>query len=247
MTLAALLLSAVVTTATASPAACSVTSSTRQTALVELYTSQGCSSCPPADRWLSQLEARYPRDRVVPIALHVDYWDYIGWKDPYARGDLTARQHALAAINGARTVYTPGVFIQSREFPTWSRAASFDEAIRAITAAPASVRITLTADVTDTGVRLDASAVALSSVREPRLFIALVESGLDTRVRAGENGGETLHNDRVARDWLGPLPLSAVRRWTLPMTDRSRYAIIGFVEDASGRVLQAVDLPLKGC
>ena len=235
--------------AAAEPArACRAVSPAHQTALVELDTSQGCSSCAPADRWLSQLEDRHSRDRVIPIALHVDYWDYIGWKDPYARRAFSERQRALAASNGSHTVYTPGVFLQSREFPHWSHTARFDVEARAITGAPAAVRITLTATVDGAMIQLDSNAVALASVREPRLYLALVESGLATRVRAGENRGETLRNDRVAREWSGPLTMNpGPQRWTLPAPDRARFAVVGFVEDAAGRVLQAVDLPLAGC
>jgi hypothetical protein len=229
--------------------ACSATSPAHQVALVELFTSQGCSSCPPADRWLGQLAERSPRSRVVPIALHVDYWDYIGWKDPYARGEFTARQRALAAANGSRTVYTPGVFIQSQEFAQWADGDRFDAAVRSITSAAAAVRITLAATVASGVVQAEVSAVALASAREPRLRLALVESGLATRVRAGENRGETLTNDRVVRAWLGPLPLSpAPQRIPLPAgADAGHLALVAIVEDASGRVLQAVDLPLRGC
>jgi hypothetical protein len=228
---------------------CFATSPTHQVALVELYTSQGCSSCPPADRWLGQLAARAPRNRVVPIALHVDYWDYIGWKDPYARSEFTARQRALAAANGSRTVYTPGVFIQSQEFPPWSQADRFDEAVRIITSAAAAVRITLAATVAAGEVQAEVSAVALASAREPRLRLALVESGLATRVRAGENRGETLANDRVVRAWLGLLPLAPLpQRIPLPSgADTRRLALVAIVEDASGRVLQALELPLTSC
>jgi hypothetical protein len=248
MILATLIAAAAATAVVPTPARCTSTSPAHQVALVELYTSQGCSSCPPADRWLSKLEARHARDRVVPIALHVDYWDRLGWKDPYARAAFTARQRALAAANGSRTVYTPGVFVQSQEFPPWSHAARFDEAVRTITSAPAVVRITLAAAIDGSALRLDAQAQALASAREPRLYLALVESGLATRVGAGENRGETLRNDRVVRTWLGPLPLTpGSKHWTLPTGEHSRYAIVGFVEDATGRVLQAVDLPLAGC
>ncbi len=187
------------------PKSCSATSAARQAVLVELYTSQGCSSCPPADRWLTQLDAHYSRDRVVPIALHVNYWDYIGWKDPYARSEFTSRQRSLAATSGSRSVYTPGVFVQGQEFSQWSGRTAFDDAVRVVTTTPAAVRITLNAAATNADVQVNASAVALSSAREPRLYLALVESGLATSVRAGENRGETLHNDRVVRAWSGPL------------------------------------------
>src|SRR6266571_7732487 len=77
--------------------ACSAYSGAHTTALVELYTSEGCDSCPPADHWLSSLFGRGLRpDQVVPLALHVDYWDYIGWKDPFAKGEFSVRQRKLA-------------------------------------------------------------------------------------------------------------------------------------------------------
>src|SRR5512139_200416 len=96
---------------------CSARSPATTTALVELYTSEGCDSCPPADRWLSSLGAKgYAPDRVVPIALHVDYWDYIGWKDPYARQAFSARQRKMAALARASLVYTPQVLLQGRDF-----------------------------------------------------------------------------------------------------------------------------------
>jgi hypothetical protein len=249
MLLTALVAAAVTIPVADMPKACSAESPSHQTALVELYTSQGCSSCPPADRWLTQLDARHPRDRVVPIALHVNYWDYIGWKDPYARSEFTTRQRTLAAANGSRTVYTPGVFVQGQEFSQWSGRALFDDAVRAFTASPASVRITLKAEVTDSEVTVNASAVALASARGPRLYLALVENGLATNVRAGENRGETLKNDRVVRAWSGPIALMpAPVSWPLPaQADRTRYSVVGFAQGEDGRVLQAIDLPLRGC
>jgi len=247
-TLAAVV-AAVVPTTTAQARGCNAVSPAHQAVLVELYTSQGFSSCPPADRWLSQLDARHPRDRIVPIALHVNYWDHIGWKDPFAHAKFTSRQRALAAAGGSRTIYTPGVFVQGREFPQWSGHVPFDDAIRTLAAAPAAVRITLNAELAGPVVTLNASAVALASARDPRLYLALVASGLATNVRAGENRGEQLRNDRVVRTWSGPLPLKpGPMKWELPADgDATRYSIVGFVQAADGRVLQAVDLPLRGC
>lgn len=228
--------------------ACTATSPANQVALVELYTSQGCSSCPPADRWLSQLAARYRTDEVVPLALHVDYWDYIGWRDPYGQREFSARQRALAILNSNRTVYTPGVFMQSQEFPQWSSASDFDAAVGSITRTSASVRIMLRAQLDGSAVSVRAQATPLPSAGAPRLFVALIENGLATRIRAGENRGETLKNDRVVRRWSGPLPLVPDPvQWPVAPSDRARHSIVGFVEDASGRVLQVVELPLGRC
>src|SRR5471032_2832661 len=94
---------------------CTAKSPEKTIALVELYTSEGCDSCPPADRWLSSLGPRgFAPDKVVPIALHVDYWDYIGWKDPYARQLHSARQRRMAQLARAAMVYTPQVLLQGQ-------------------------------------------------------------------------------------------------------------------------------------
>ena len=94
--------------------------STRQVApVVELYTSEGCNSCPPADRWLSKLKSD---PKVVALAFHVDYWDRLGWKDRFASAAFTARQAAQQPTNGARFSYTPQVVVDGRDRTDWSRA-----------------------------------------------------------------------------------------------------------------------------
>src|SRR5260221_9550346 len=129
---------AVVALATAS--VCTVTSPASTVALVELYTSQGCSSCPPADRWLTSLS---DRERVVPLALHVGYWDDIGWKDPFAQEQFATRQYWLASANGRPGVYTPGVFVHGRAFQHWRPPSGFRSAVPGINPTPAPTRIRL--------------------------------------------------------------------------------------------------------
>ena len=104
---------AVVPLAHAAPGECSAKSGAGTAALVELYTSEGCDSCPPADAWLRKLPAA-GAGSVVPLSFHVDYWDYIGWKDPFANPAFGARQRELAAVNRARIVYTPQVMLGAR-------------------------------------------------------------------------------------------------------------------------------------
>ena len=103
-----------------SAAECVTRSGPATAALVELYTSEGCSSCPPADRWLSQLKPAAEKGTVVPVAFHVTYWDYIGWRDAFADERHTARQRARAGASGARYVYTPQVVLGGRDFRGWS-------------------------------------------------------------------------------------------------------------------------------
>jgi hypothetical protein len=123
-------------------AACSARSPAYTTAFVELYTSEGCNSCPPADRWLSGIARAYPRQRVVPLALHVDYWDYIGWKDPYARREFSQRQKRLSQLQRVALVYTPQVVLQGAEFRGWG-GAEFDRAVQRINARPATAHLLL--------------------------------------------------------------------------------------------------------
>ena len=227
---------------------CQATSPKTTVALVELYTSQGCSSCPPADRWLSHLAGRIDPARVVPIALHVGYWDYIGWKDPFAKREFNDRQSQLAALNRSNTRYTPGVFVQGRE-TNWSHSGAFDAQVRAINARPAAATIVVD-KVHAQSSRIDVSAraeVAQPASRNPRLVLALVQNGISTKVTAGENRGETLANDRVTRAWSGPLPLGPQAvSLSVPATAVRDLALVAFVEDDGG-VLQALELPLAGC
>jgi hypothetical protein len=231
----------------ASAAACAVTSPAHSVAVVELYTSQGCSSCPPADRWLSTLPSRFHADRVIPLALHVGYWDYIGWKDPFARREFNARQSELAAANRSRSVYTPGVFVQGRETPRWHDVRAFQAAVQAANAVPPAAAIDLSARLE--GNTLDVTANVTGALRQPRITLALAQSGLSTAVTAGENRGEKLANDHVAREWRVLPGPSATTRLMLPTNAApSRLNLVAWVQDGdSPAPVQAVSLPLGQC
>ena len=95
---------------------CSKSSPTHSAALLELYSSEGCSSCPPADKLLSQLATGSDANLLVPLALHVDYWDYLGWQDRFASSQFTARQRTLSAATHSNTIYTPEFFLNGQEF-----------------------------------------------------------------------------------------------------------------------------------
>ncbi|MFO1341227.1 MAG: DUF1223 domain-containing protein, partial [Burkholderiaceae bacterium] len=103
-------------TVVAAPSSCGSSLATVPRAIVELYTSEGCSSCPPADQWLATL----PRDgSVLALAFHVDYWDDLGWKDRFGSAAHSARQRSIQLPSGARFVYTPQVVVDGRDFPGW--------------------------------------------------------------------------------------------------------------------------------
>jgi hypothetical protein len=234
-------------------AQCKANSPATTTALVELYTSEGCDSCPPADRWLSSLGPRgFAFDRVVPIALHVDYWDYIGWKDPYARQAHSARQRKMARLARAAVVYTPQVLLQGRDFRDWSSGA-FDRAVAKINAQPAKARISLSLDTRrKDGFEVEATAELPSPSQSPEiaLFLGAYENKLVSEVKAGENRGKTLPHDYVVLEWVGPLEFKAGRlaeRHLLPLLPRAvpgHSGVAAFVQNrATSEVLQALMLP----
>ncbi len=238
--------------ALAAAATCTITSPSHTVALVELYTSQGCSSCPPADRWLSALPSQMPAERAVPLALHVGYWDYIGWKDPFAKREFNERQRWLAELNRNRTVYTPGIFLGAREWPGWRDRGAFADAVSRQNLQPARASISISAAAGENGrLKVDASTSLAADVAaaDAALFLAVKQHGHSTAVGRGENRGETLKNDHVVRAWLGPLPLGAGRHEiAVPGDGPRQFELIAFVQDQKrGDVLQAVSLPLRGC
>ena len=226
---------------------CTARSGERTAALVELYTSEGCSSCPPADRWLSRVGQAYPHERVVPLALHVDYWDYIGWKDPYAKREFSQRQRRLSLLQRQALVYTPQVLLQGVDFRGWM-GGDFDRTLARINAQPARARLELEAAPLRDAMRVSVLAQALDArAAEGAVFyVATYENRLQSRVDAGENKGLVLSHDHVALEWQGPFPLGR-REVTLPLLPKARYAdsgVVAFVQNPrTAEVLQALMLP----
>lgn len=224
---------------------CSVQSPAQRLPLVELYTSQGCSSCPPADQWLGTLTQR---DDIVPMSLHVAYWDYIGWKDPFAKAEFSQRQRWMADVNKSSSVYTPGIFVGGTEFRDWS-SSYMQQRLFSRTHSHAS----------GANIRIEKSVGALSGWNvaavltgdhpsdTKRLFVASTRNGLVSKVKAGENNGRTLTNHHVVEFWSGPLVAKSAKQFdwhgSLPAgTD----TLVAFVQDMkSGEVLQATRLNLK--
>jgi len=166
------------------------TSQSTQTKLVELYTSEGCSSCPPADRWLSDFkESADLWTLFVPIAFHVDYWDYIGWKDRFASSDYGLRQRQYAKYRGISTVYTPGVVLDGKEWRDWYRYKQPKQST-----GPEVGRLQL---VLNQGI-LDGEFRPVHTIGgELDLHIALLGFNLVTKVKAGENRNRSLQHDFV--------------------------------------------------
>jgi len=228
-------------------ASCDVTSGPKTNALVELYTSEGCSSCPPADKRLSQFPSRdYGLEQAVPISLHVDYWDNLGWKEPFAQPQFSERQSWLAHANGHKTVFTPHFFVSGTEVRDWR--ADLAGELKRVNAQAAGANIHLRSEASGQGAFvISVSASAAASADPAALFIAVTEDKLVSNVSAGENRGVTLSHDHVVRQWIGPIALNAgradVRQAITPRANwnPANLGIVGFVQDMkTGHVLQAV-------
>lgn len=231
--------------ASPAPAACSARSAARIPPVVELYTSEGCSSCPPADRWLSRIDAASP---VVALAFHVDYWDRLGWTDRLAQAAFTRRQNERSRATGGRFVYTPQVRIDGQDAPQWSRTDPAGAAPR-----PTTASLDLRAAATANRVSATLAGQFGPAQKDALVWLGLTESGLSSEVRAGENAGALLLHDHVVRQWHGPFKAGAsgdvAARVMLDIAgiDLLRARLVALAEQGTGGVVQAVSLPLSAC
>ena len=216
------------------PQSCEARAGAQPPAVVELYTSEGCSSCPPADRWLSTLKGR---SDVIALAFHVNYWDRLGWPDRFATPAITQRQHQLAQSSGSSYVYTPQVVQNGRDWRNWSGSTPSRLPTSSVALSLKRDGNTVTANVGAAGARLAG-------------YWAVLEDGHSTRVRAGENSGETLKHDHVVSLYQ-PVDIWAGKddkQWSLalpPATAGVTRRVAFVVTDAtSQRPVQALTL---GC
>lgn len=227
-------------------AACVAQSGEQRAVLLELYTSEGCDSCPPADRRLSGFRDRAEyAGRLVPLAFHVDYWDRLGWTDRFASPLHTRRQHAMAELARSRLVYTPQFLRNGRD---WRNAGSPLDGTGE-TRAGASIAFELgvpgAGQMTVNGEIAVAGAVTSAAAE---VWLALYENNLESQVRAGENSGKTLRHDYVVRRLIGPLLPGREGRLALRQQialdagwKRADLGVVVFVQDkASGEILQAL-------
>lgn len=218
-------------------AVCEARGAATEPLVVELYTSEGCNSCPPADRWLSTLK---DRDGVFPLAFHVDYWDRLGWTDRFASPVWTRRQYDAAARRRSASVYTPQVLVNGNDH----------RRLPALAAAAAPARVALTLVREGGAYRAQVSRLPGAPARLAGYW-AVTEDGHMTRVRSGENGGATLHHDAVVRELqtvaqVGDAPLSFTpRSGPDPVSGAKPRRVLFVITDAdTGRSLQAARL---GC
>ena len=219
----------------AQPGQCTVQSGATITPVVELYTSEGCSSCPPADQWLSTLKG----SPAVVEAFHVGYWDYIGWVDRFATPAYTQRQKEIATKNSLRNIYTPQAVLDGKDWPRWGGLPA--------STMPAKASISLKQIGTD---QFEASVTPIAPTSGWSAYWTVTEHGHNSKVLSGENKGEFLKHDFVVRQYTpagdytasGTTPQKLVFRSIAATSGHPRQVNLVVFDRKTFNTLQAVSL-----
>jgi len=206
--------------------------------VIELFTSQGCSSCPPADRLLDKLAhaGELAGRPLAPLSFHVDYWDDLGWADPYARPAWTERQRQYARAIGDASVYTPELVIGGHVGVVGSQE---KRAAQAIAAAPRQQKLAATATWSKSSLTVEATAPASADV-----FVAVWEDGTRNKVPRGENAGATLVADRVVRKLERVAQAGKTGKLTIAIDTAGRdIGAVAFAQAPDKRIIGATLLP----
>lgn len=226
--------------------------------LVELFTSEGCSSCPPADRFLQKLDAQpIPGAEMIVLSEHVDYWNHIGWKDPYSSHSYSERQDGYARRFGLGSVYTPQIVVDGSTEFVGSDSGKADKAFaKAVSSPKVPVRLSkISADASSTlHAHLETGALetALGS-REAEVYVAVALNRAESQVSAGENAGHRLAHVAVVRTLtkIGVLKQGQALMQDVQLklergSDPRNLRLIAFVQEPhQGRVLGAASMPVS--
>jgi len=206
--------------------------------VVELFTSEGCSSCPPADQLLASLDREgLPGIRVLGLSEHVDYWDELGWRDPFGSRQSTARQDAYARLLGVGSAYTPQAVVDGVDQMVGSDGPGLRDAILRASRRPHG---SLSLNPTANGVAVKGQWPGGTA----KIWVALLEDGVESRVERGENAGRTLHHEGVVRFLALAGEGDGAFRGTAalpPPTTRTRR-VVAFAQAPAGRILAAGEL-----
>ncbi len=216
-------------------AAAALQAADRVPIVVELFTSEGCSSCPPADSLLAELEKKQPVENadVIVLSEHVDYWNQLGWRDPYSSSTFSQRQQSYAGMLKDDGVYTPEAVIDGQYSAVGSNRAHVLQAIAAASKmAKAELNVTVSKDA-------DGVLVHLGEMPKGKTWVAITEAQVVSHVSHGENGGRTLQHVGVVRSLTkvsqGEAHIRLDKSWGEDLR------VVTFVQDErSGRILQAV-------
>lgn len=208
--------------------------------VVELFTSQGCSSCPPADDLLSAI-SKDPafKDKVIPLAFHVDYWNYLGWRDPFSAAQWSRRQSEYTTAMRLASAYTPQAVVNGEQQLVGSNRSALLDAIRAQSLRKPEATVRATAG--DDGVTIDAE-----TSRPLDALVLVVENGVPTRVERGENGGRTLTNDRIVRQLIeaGHMNRGTSRLHTAARASRDSDIVV-ILQDATTKRIYAATTAVR--
>ncbi len=216
----------------------------RKAVVIELFTSEGCSSCPPADALLTRL-GRGPSANgaeIIPLGFHVDYWNYLGWRDRFSSHDFTARQEQYAA-EFREGPYTPQLVVDGQSQLVGSDSSGAERAIVQAAAQQQQAEVQLSWKSPEK-LQVVATADGVTSNERPILLLAITEDNLSSKVAAGENGGHNLRHTAVVRElrvlgrlangrWEGAVPLNLAKDWK-----RQDLRVVAFVQSAAAGSIQ---------
>ena len=213
-------------------------------AVIELFTSQGCSSCPPADKVLTEWVEKAANEHlnVYPIAFHVDYWNKLGWKDPFSQEKFTKRQSAYADIMNLNSIYTPQAVINGTSECVGSSKDRMENYIKKALSEMPEAKIRIAMPSTTDGV-IDKIAYAIEGNYDNCLLnVAIVERDLVTKVPRGENGGRTLTNDNVVREFnqISPEKSGSIKL-NYEKNAQGKISVVLYLQDKSSLKIKAAN------
>lgn len=222
-------------------------------AVLELYTSEGCQNCPAAEQYLKQMVDKYQgKKQFVPLAFHVDYWDYIGWEDPFSQPEFGTRQRDIAIRNKLNSLYTPQFVLHGQDFPAYE---NIPKAIGIINEIKPQANISLEATLNDLllNTRITVEALNEHSKLNSSVFIAVAENNLSSNITEGENQGLKLQHAYVVRELIGPFSLQGKDMLDLDKTIKldktwklDDLNLVVFVQDKQdGSTHQSIATPLN--
>lgn len=190
--------------------------------VVELFTSQGCSSCPPADRLLANLATH---DDIIALALHVDYWDYLGWTDDFAKPEYSNRQRRYARTWNERSVYTPQMVVQGVHYMVGSRNDEIQRQIMQAEDAAPKVSVSARNEGRAIHIRMDALR---SGISEADIFLVRYSNSETVVIERGENAGKTIEYINIVKSWetLGRWDGNGAASVTVPQAEAGEYVVI---------------------
>jgi hypothetical protein len=234
---------------------CQAHSAPHRVSVLELYTSEGCSSCPPADRWVSALPQRgMGVSMVIPLAFHVDYWNQLGWPDRFSKAAFSDRQRRVNDRLKSGVIYTPQLVLDGRDLRLIGGMERLQNAVAAANRQPSGADIDVRVDHSARQIEISAEVVIAqtASPAQAEAWIAVFENGLSSRVSGGENTGRQLYHDFVVRELAGPFAIGRDGRAHIQQTtqsaadwDQANIGVAVLVQRRdNGEYLQAAVAPL---